>query len=120
MKKIINIVFFTISFITYLNAQTQIRIKENAHEGGVTLLCLGNNGETIITAGEDLKTYVWNLNTGEKSKGALKHTDKVTALAISANSKLYVSYSEGSCKINDGYNLHYKYFTKTYKKTRKT
>lgn len=93
MRKIIGIVVFATGLISQLNAQTQIRIKENAHEGGVTALCLGNNGETIISAGEDLKTFVWNVNTGEKLKGALKHTDKITAIAISGNSKFYVSGS---------------------------
>ena len=94
MKKIINVLFTATSLISQLNAQTQIRIKENAHEGGISALCLGNNGEIAITAGEDLKTFVWNVNTGEKLKGALKHTDKITAIAVSGNSKLYVSGSK--------------------------
>jgi WD40 repeat protein len=97
MKKIIAIVVFSTSLIFQLNAQTQIRIKDNAHEGGVTYLCLGNNGETAITAGEDLKTFVWNINTGEKLKGALKFADKITAVAINGNSKFSSPVRIGVC-----------------------
>lgn len=93
MKKIVSSLLFSVGLISQLNAQTQIRIKENAHEGGVSALCLGSNGETAITAGEDLKSFVWNVGTGEKLKGALKHTDKVTAIAINGNGKLYVTGS---------------------------
>ena len=93
MKKIYSVAILAFGLISQLTAQTQIRVKENAHEGGVAALCLGNNGETAITAGEDLKTFVWNINTGEKLKGALKFADKITAVAINGNSKFYVSGS---------------------------
>ena len=97
MQKFKTILFITILLCgNYLFAQTLILQKEVAHEGGVNTISLSNDGFTLLSGGNDTKTYLWNIKTFEKLKGALKHNEKVTAVAISENNKFYISGSSDS------------------------
>ena len=71
---------FLISIFSF--AQEPIKTKEAAHEGGVNAACISSDGTFVLTCGNDMKTYLWNIKTGDKLKGALKHNDKVSAIAI--------------------------------------
>jgi hypothetical protein len=83
-------------FLSYLSnksiAQILLKTRDNAHEGGITALCLSSDAGFILTGGNDMKTYMWNSKTFDK-KGALKCNDKVSSLAINGNNRFYVSGS---------------------------
>jgi WD40 repeat protein len=74
-------------------SQNLIRAKTNAHEGGVNVMTISEDGSLVLTGGIDTKSYLWNTKNGDKLKGALKHNDKVTAVALSSNDKLYLTGS---------------------------
>jgi WD40 repeat protein len=94
MKKGITLLSVLFSlFCPDTEAQNLILNKDNAHQDGVTVLCLSADATIILSGGMDMKTYLWNTQTLEKGKGAMKLGDKVTALAISETNKFYVSGS---------------------------
>ena len=94
MKKELSIPFLFLALLsTQIYGQELIKHKENAHEGGISAVSISSDGAMILTGGYDMKTYLWNVKTGEKLKGALKHNDKVTAVAINSNNKFYASGS---------------------------
>lgn len=94
MKKRISLSILFLSIVSAkLFSQELYKSKENAHEGGINSVCVSSDGTMVLTGGNDMKTYLWNVKTGEKIKGALKHGDRVTALAINSNNKFYVSGS---------------------------
>src|ERR1035437_5846507 len=90
MKK--TLLFFSfLVFPSFIFSQELLKSKENAHEGGVNAVCISSDASFILSCGNDMKTYVWNPKTLEKLKGAIKHNDKVAAIAVSASNKLYIS-----------------------------
>jgi WD40 repeat protein len=90
-KKFFTHLFILISIFSF--GQEPLKTKEAAHEGGVNAACISSDGTFVLTCGNDMKTYLWNIKTGDKLKGALKHNDKVSAIAINYSNKFYVSGS---------------------------
>lgn len=88
-KTILSVTPILLSGILF--SQNIIKSKDNAHEGGINSLSISEDGNIILTGGIDAKSFVWNVKSGDKLKGALKHNDKVTSLSLSSNNKLYAS-----------------------------
>lgn len=73
-------------------SQSLIKGKDLAHENGINSLCIGADGNVLLSAGNDGKSYLWNAKSLEKLKGALKHNEKVLQAVLSANQKYYATY----------------------------
>jgi WD40 repeat protein len=63
------------------------------HQDGARLVSYADKAERLISGGRDGLAIVWDLNTGNKLT-QVKHSSRVTGIALSADGNLAASTSE--------------------------
>lgn len=78
--------------IRHLQAENGIRILDG-HSNYVNSIAISQDGQTIVSGGEDKTLKVWHLETGELIRTIEGHSEEVTAAAISLDGQTIVSGS---------------------------
>jgi tetratricopeptide (TPR) repeat protein len=77
------------------------RLPRFAIRLGVSTAFFSPDGRYVVTAGEDKKVYVWEVNTGKKAAGPLEHPEPVSYAAFSPDGKQVVTASGFRARVWD-------------------
>lgn len=77
-------------------------MKQQGHSSNMSCVSYSNDGQLLVTGGEDGKVKVWNIQSGFCFVTFQEHTAPITDVVFSANRKFVVSSSlDGTCRAYD-------------------
>lgn len=77
-------------------------MKQQGHSNNMSCVSYSNDGQMLVTGGEDGKVKLWNVQSGFCFVTFQEHSAPITDVVFSTNRKFVVSSSlDGTCRAYD-------------------